>query len=867
MFRNSWWMVVAVGLAACGGGGGGGDDGDGRPGQSVPQTAPALPGITYQGVDGQADPSAANAGALAEAMRGAFQVSMELADEIASLPLASGETIDETEAGPGGGTLRLTGRAQANGTGWLLATYTDYRDGTSTVNGRQLLEKLQEPSPANGQLSQYRMSLAGFRVQEPDFDVTYDGAITRNDTGGTVDKTVAGSLHIRDNTLNVSFYAQDLNLSRTATGGGMYLALSGSARAYDSRYGYLDVQFEAPWHFRYGDEYPHHGGALRGIGLAGRYVRLEPLTTTSAAIEFVGASATQPNYSVRLSWSDDFEEQTTRQAQDAPLADGGSSLTDLPGTIVTLDSRFSAHPQNAFVTSQWRLLFRPPGSNAELDSPAATQPKITMDLPGRYVLQLEVSDGVRTARDVIALTANPNQSTQFEPMKSQLTPDEVTSHGSFWIDLGRTQYTSFEDPVPQLMLSASGPYSYDPQIMQTGQSATASLSRPGVYQFTWSSGGSSRDVKWVAYDTRMPFAPAGVGYLGANGDLATGLASGDLDGDGFIDLVLTTSDANGAEVQVFYNNASGLLSAPFVIPIQQMNTVAIADVTSDGIPDIVLRHSDGIAVIPQTTVGVFGSEQLVSGGCSSGDTQLAIADLNGDGRLDAVTLGCGGGLNYFLQSSGGQLQSGTAVATGTSMAAQFTAGDLDGDGVTDVAISDRSNTTAPNVFALYGVQSALPGAPVALPFQATQSQRYAGPVAIGDLNGDGRTDIVTANVPILSTLTPQVQMFLRQANGTYAAPTVMDAEQILTRMLVRDFDNDGRNDIAIGIGAAGLTVAYNNGGWFSSFAPDLRPTTGQSGMAFPETVADFNGDGRVDFAYITEQSYRKVLAVALGVSD
>lgn len=366
----------------------------------------------------------------------------------------------------------------------------------------------------------------------------------------------------------------------------------------------------------------------------------------------------------------------------------------------------------------------------------------------------------------------------------------------------------------------------------------------------------------------MPFAPAGVGYLGAAGDLATGLTSGDLNGDGFIDLVLTSSDTNGAKVQVFYNNANGLLSAPLAIPILQMNTAAIADVTSDGIPDIVLRDSHGISVIPQTTVGVFGAQQFISGGCSSSDPQLAIADLDGDNRLDAATLGCAGGLNYFLQSSGGQLQSAIAVATGTSTQAQFAVGDLNDDVVADVAISDRSNTSAPNVFALYGVQNALPGAPVALSFQATQIQRHAGPVAIGDMNGDGRRDIVTANVPMLSSSTPQVQIFLRQADGTYAAPNTLAAEQILTRMLVRDLNNDGRNDIAIGIGAAGLTVAYGNGGGsFSQFAPDLRPTTGESGFAFPETVADFNGDGRADFAYITEQGFRKVLGVVFGVGE
>src|ERR1044072_902311 len=155
MFRNGWWTVIALGLTACGGGGGGKDGGDQPTGPSgpkgsvtVPQSPPALPGITYQVAEGPADPSTTNAGALADAMRGAVQLSMDFADDIVTLPLAAGETIDEKQSGPGGGTMRLTGRAQADGTGWLLVTYTDYREGTGSVKGRQMLDSLEGGRPA-----------------------------------------------------------------------------------------------------------------------------------------------------------------------------------------------------------------------------------------------------------------------------------------------------------------------------------------------------------------------------------------------------------------------------------------------------------------------------------------------------------------------------------------------------------------------------------------------------------------------------------------------------------------------------------------------------------------------------------------------
>lgn len=868
------WILLSAFLAACGGGGGGG--GGSPQGPTGAGGPPSVPPANYQGANGPADLNSATAGAMAEALYLSFFVPLDLSDEfIAALPPA-GQSVDEVQSGPNGGSVHVTGRTNTDGTGWIAGRFTGYRDGDTTVDGLQVAETVQLASPANGQRQRQRISFGDLRVRAADVDVTYGGSITRTDSGVTQERNVDGTLLIRDNLGGQTFYTQDVDLTRTVAPTGDF-ALSGTARAFDSRYGYLDVESEGPWNFRLNEEFPHHGAAFRGVGLDGRYLRLSPLTPDLASIEYVGAGATQPNFAARVLWPESFELQTTRPLLGAPVADGGASSFQRPGTIVVLDSRFTTHPQTAFVSSHWTLLFRPPGSAAVVEGSQLTRTQITLDVEGRYVIALEVSDGARTDRDVIVLTADANVSTLFTAVNAQLTPDEsVSTGGSLALDLSQTQYTSFDEPLPQLTLSGMAPTGFSAFITQTNpKSATLELNGTGVYELVWSQGSLSmsdalvRDLKYVALNSPMPFAPGGAAYLGA-GDPGA-VASGDLNADGFADLVVTMRDNSGnALMHLLYGNAAGMLEPAVTLPVSQVGSVAIGDVNSDGLADIVMTTGLGIGVLLQGPLATFGGELSVPGNCfiGSGERDFAVADLNGDHRLDVVSQGCFGELDYYLQSATEGLQAPVRVTTGISSQARLAVGDLNGDAVADVVLSEQSFANAPSIFAVYGVGGALPGAPVPLPYQSAFVHKFASAVALTDVNRDGRLDVVTGENPLSTGVNPRVMTFLQQANGSFAAPIFTSSGPSGTLQIAAlDLNRDGAIDIATFGGFPGLNVLYG-GPFFGGLTVDPRPSaTLASKYAFPEAVLDLNHDGLLDFAYLTGDGRRVILGVALGWDD
>jgi hypothetical protein len=216
------------------------------------------------------------------------------------------------------------------------------------------------------------------------------------------------------------------------------------------------------------------------------------------------------------------------------------------------------------------------------------------------------------------------------------------------------------------------------------------------------------------------------------------MAVGDLNGDGKPDIV--TANASADSVSVLLGNGDGTFQAKQDYPTGFGSlSVAVADVNGDGKLDLVVGNDNGVAsVLLGNGDGTFQAEkEYVAGG-----GRAAVGDVNGDGRPDIVTTGRGG-VSVLLGNGDGTFQAKHDYATGGANPISVAIGDVNGDGEPDIV------TATWNSYLYYGagLVSVLLGNGDGT-FQSPRDY-VTGPqpesVVIGDLNGDGRPDIVTAN--------------------------------------------------------------------------------------------------------------------------
>ncbi len=367
------------------------------------------------------------------------------------------------------------------------------------------------------------------------------------------------------------------------------------------------------------------------------------------------------------------------------------------------------------------------------------------------------------------------------------------------------------------------------------------------------------------------FSPAAAYPVGASGSGAAGLLAADLDGDGRLDLLTVVTTWNAAalasDVVVLlgdgdgrFAHAAGRPIEPFFLPS------AIADLDGDGHLDLIGRGG----VLDQNTVDVIRARgdgtftDAVTYAAGHSPQRAAVADLDGDGAPDLVAPDSrvdlfgpnGGGAVYTLGGIGdGTFQPAVSVYRANSPV-DVALGDLDGDGRADLVVSDQG---------LYGLFEdvsgsaivVLPGAgdgsyPTAheFPRPATSYDR----VALGDLDGDGRLDVVAlayvegprrsdgwGNGP------GGYNLVALRGDGTGAltesalAPLPFGADG--EDLALADFDGDGHLDAAVAAGRVSVFRGRGDG----TFDPPLSYAVAGAGWI---ATGDFDGDGRVDIAAV-----------------
>jgi FG-GAP-like repeat len=331
-------------------------------------------------------------------------------------------------------------------------------------------------------------------------------------------------------------------------------------------------------------------------------------------------------------------------------------------------------------------------------------------------------------------------------------------------------------------------------------------------------------------------------------EISKGVVSADFNGDGFADVVALSSIHPGAapgssNLKVYLSTAAGAFAAP--TPTADGDDplyLASADLNGDGFKDLVSASYDDAALNvffnDKASPGTFHTPLVLS---SPGASQVAIADMNGDGLPDLISADFN--VSLFLQTSPGIFAAPIALYAGG--ANWVAVGDLNGDGAPDVALTDAVGV---KVLMHAGAASATTYAPPATVFTQSANLDVAGAniIAIADVNGDGLNDLVITDPGPTGGTTSTVNVLLQDSanHGSFLAPVSypIAAQDLAQSIVVADLQGSGKLDIIIG-GQQSVTVLLHdpaNPGKF--LAASIYAAAGANEIA----VADINGDGKPD---------------------
>lgn len=319
------------------------------------------------------------------------------------------------------------------------------------------------------------------------------------------------------------------------------------------------------------------------------------------------------------------------------------------------------------------------------------------------------------------------------------------------------------------------------------------------------------------------------------------IAVGDWNKDGKLDIV--TCNEGDTVIVLLGNNRGGFTPAAGS-PINVASHIIVAgDVNNDGNLDLALTHHDsfGVVILLGTGDGRFaaapGSPFVAHQGAKAHNHGLALSDLNSDRNLDittsnqddnSVSVLLGNGRGGFTPAAGSPFAVGRAPYP-------HVVGDVNGDGNLDIA---TPNVGSNNVTVLLGNGKGSFTSAANSPFAVATRPYY---VAVGDVSGDGKPDLITTHddINLMSTL-------LGDGRGGFsAAPdSPFDLGRRAYKLVAADLNRDGLADLIIGTEASdSVTVLLGNKGG------GYKPAAGspyRAGRNPRVAIGDVNGDGKPD---------------------
>ena len=305
--------------------------------------------------------------------------------------------------------------------------------------------------------------------------------------------------------------------------------------------------------------------------------------------------------------------------------------------------------------------------------------------------------------------------------------------------------------------------------------AIGDMNRDGIADIVTSHFVTPQGITILTNDGHGQLAP----FLFIGGFNPNDMKLADLDGNGYLDIVMADNSINvllGSGTTIFSQVKNTFTGSP-------VESIAVADFTGDGKPDILATRSNDIALMVGKGDGFFDPLPVMPIHGSG----LAAADVNMDGVLDFVTVSADSGtdaVRLMLGTGGGGFSNGGDFSPGTG-ADGLALSDVNGDGILDVLVTSVG---------LNGVSIWIGNGQAQFTFGSTLSATNSpiSPVT-GDFNADGIVDIAVVN-----QFAQVVSSFKGFGSGQFETKIDFPTGGVFAyEMVATDLDGNGIPDLAI----------------------------------------------------------------------
>ncbi|MBC8151815.1 MAG: T9SS type A sorting domain-containing protein [Bacteroidetes bacterium] len=342
---------------------------------------------------------------------------------------------------------------------------------------------------------------------------------------------------------------------------------------------------------------------------------------------------------------------------------------------------------------------------------------------------------------------------------------------------------------------------------------------------------------------------------------------GDFNADGRPDLAVSNyTDFGTVSVLLATGNGSFSPATSFSVTGVPSNPISIVkgDFNGDGKLDLITANFGrdpnvffvgSFSLLPGDGAGGFGSATRFNGGTNP--SFVDVGDFNGDGRPDLIVndrsvRGNGGYIYVLLNNGSGSFGAGPILTGVGRNLSSVAVGDFNGDGKSDLA---TANSTTNAVSVLLSNSGASFNPVVDFPIGSTPTS-----VVAGDINSDGKLDLVA------NTNTGTGYVLLGTGDGGFRViNTTFDGDVLV----VGDLNGDGKPDLAGASGPSnnsgntGGTISVLLGNGTGGFSPRTNFTTGSTPTAL--VADDFNGDGKLDL--VTSNLFDNTVSLLLNCTN